>query len=419
MTFDDLSLHPALRAALATRGYETPTTVQAAVLDAGCDGRDLLVSSQTGSGKTIAFGAAMAGALLGPTDTRVAHGKKPIALVIVPTRELAVQVREELRWLFAGVHLRLGSFTGGTPVFGDLKALERGVELVIGTPGRLVDLLRRQRLQLADLKVVVLDEADEMLDLGFRQDLETLLQAAPATRRTLLLSATLPSEIRALARSYQRDALAIDPRKSADGAGAGPGPGKGAHEDITHVAHLIAGGDRLAAVINVLRAEETTRAIVFCTTREGVADMHAALVAARLRRHGDLGRSRPGRARSGARAAAPGRRARAGRDQRRGARPPPARRRPDRPRRPAPQRRLADSPEWAHRPRPVTLAELSVGPLVARDDLERAARQAHLQQAEADFDPLPFDAAAARAFGRVTASLRRRVASRRRGHMTR
>ena len=279
MTFDDLSLHPALRAALATRGYETPTTVQAAVLDAGCADRDLLVSSQTGSGKTIAFGAAMAGALLGPTDTRVAHGKKPIALVIVPTRELAVQVREELRWLFAGVHLRLGSFTGGTPVFGDLKALERGVELVIGTPGRLVDLLRRQRLQLADLRVVVLDEADEMLDLGFRQDLETLLQAAPATRRTLLLSATLPSEIRALARSYQRDALAIDPRKSGDGAGAGPGPGKGAHEDITHVAHLIAGGDRLAAVINVLRAEETTRAIVFCTTREGVADMHAALVA--------------------------------------------------------------------------------------------------------------------------------------------
>ena len=276
MKFSELDIHPALGAALAARGYETPTGVQAAVLDAGSRGRDLLVSSHTGSGKTVAFGAAMADSLLAAGETRVPHGPNPIALVIVPTRELAVQVREELRWLFASAHPRLASFTGGTPVTGDLKALHRGVELVIGTPGRLVDLLRRQSLKLADVRVVVLDEADEMLDLGFRQDLETLLQAAPATRRTLLLSATLPPEIRALARRYQRDAIAIDPRKA---AGADSGPGQGAHEDITHRAHLIAGGDRLAAVVNVLRAEQTTRAIVFCTTREGVAEMHAALVA--------------------------------------------------------------------------------------------------------------------------------------------
>jgi ATP-dependent RNA helicase DeaD len=246
------------------------------VLDVACRGRDLLVSSHTGSGKTVAFGCALADSLLAAGETEVPHGPNPIALVIVPTRELAVQVRDELRWLFASAHLRLASFTGGTPVVGDLKALQRGVELVIGTPGRLVDLLRRQRLQLADLRAVVLDEADEMLDLGFRQDLETLLQAAPATRRTLLLSATLPPEIRTLARKYQRDAVAIDPRK--DG-GAGAGASRAAHEDITHRAHLIAGGDRLAAVVNVLRAGETTRAIVFCTTREGVAEMHAALVA--------------------------------------------------------------------------------------------------------------------------------------------
>jgi ATP-dependent RNA helicase DeaD len=261
--FSDLPIHPALAAALAARGYETPTGVQAAVLDAGCRGRDLLVSSHTGSGKTVAFGAAIAESLLPDGETRVPHGPNPIALVIVPTRELAVQVREELRWLFASAHLRLASFTGGTPVFGDLKAIERGVELVIGTPGRLVDLLRRERLKLADLRVVVLDEADEML------------QAAPATRRTLLLSATLPPEIRALARKYQRDAIAIDPRK----AGAAPSPGGAAHEDITHRAHLIAPGDRLAAVVNVLRADDSTRAIVFCTTREGVAEMHAALSA--------------------------------------------------------------------------------------------------------------------------------------------
>jgi len=277
VTFAELNIHPALRAALAARGYETPTGVQAAVLDAASAGRDLLVSSQTGSGKTIAFGAAMADSLLAADQTHVPHGPNPIALAIVPTRELAVQVREELSWLYAGTKLRLASFTGGTPVVGDLKVLQRGVELVVGTPGRLVDLLRRQRLQLSDLRVVVLDEADEMLDLGFREDLETILQGAPAERRTLLLSATLPSEIRALARRFQRDALAIDPRKTAGGADAGAG--KGAHEDITHRAHLITSGDRLAAVINVLRAEETTRAIVFCTTREGVAEMHEELVA--------------------------------------------------------------------------------------------------------------------------------------------
>jgi len=277
VTFSELSIHPALAAALAARGYETPTGVQAAVLDAGNSGRDLLVSSHTGSGKTVAFGAAMADSLLAAGETQVPRGPNPIALVIVPTRELAVQVREELRWLFASAHPRLASFTGGTPVMGDVKALQRGVELAIGTPGRLVDLLRRQTLKLADVRVVVLDEADEMLDLGFRQDLETLLEAAPATRRTLLLSATLPAEIRTLARRYQRDAIAIDPRKA---AGADSGPSRGAHEDITHRAHLIAGGDRLAAVVNVLRAEEeTTRAIVFCTTREGVAEMHGALVA--------------------------------------------------------------------------------------------------------------------------------------------
>src|SRR5690349_7112611 len=220
----------------------------------------------------------MADTLLAEGAAHVAHGPNPIALVIVPTRELAAQVREELRWLFAATHLRLASFTGGTPVAADVRTLQRGVELVIGTPGRLVDLLRRACLRLSDVRVVVLDEADEMLDLGFRQDLETLLQAAPATRRTLLLSATLPAEIRALAQRYQRDAIAIDPRKS-PGAGPGGGAGRGAHEDITHRAHLIAGGDRLAAVVNVLRAGEVARAIVFCTTREGVAEMHAALTA--------------------------------------------------------------------------------------------------------------------------------------------
>jgi ATP-dependent RNA helicase DeaD len=273
MKFSDLNLHPAVAAALVARGYDTATPVQAAVLDPRCAGRDLLVSSQTGSGKTIAFGAALAETLLAPDAERGPKRINPLALVIVPTRELAVQVREELGWLLKDTKLRLASFTGGTAVSGDLRVLQRGLDIAIGTPGRLVDLLRRQRLELADIEVAVLDEADEMLDLGFREDLQTLLQAAPATRRTLMLSATIPPEIQSLARRFQRDALPIDPRKD---AGA---PARGAHGDITFVAHLIAAADRLAVVVNLLRAAGNGRAIVFCTTREGVSRLHTALVA--------------------------------------------------------------------------------------------------------------------------------------------
>ncbi len=291
MNFAELNLLPALAKALAARGYETATGVQAAVLDPAVAGRDLLVSSQTGSGKTIAFGVIVAETLLGAPGAEAgapgavagaampAYGSKsrsePAALVIVPTRELATQVRGELAWLLADTRLRLASFTGGTPVSGDLRTLERGVDVVIGTPGRLVDLLRRERLPLGGLKAVVLDEADEMLDLGFREDLETILKAAPAERRTLLLSATIPPEIRAMAKRFQRDAVAIDPRRSQAG-GATPSQ---AHDDISYVAHLVSGGDRLGAVVNVLRASDSERAIVFVTTREAVADLHAALVA--------------------------------------------------------------------------------------------------------------------------------------------
>jgi ATP-dependent RNA helicase DeaD len=284
MKFSDLKLPPAVADALAARGYETATPVQAAVLDVGCVGRDLLVSSQTGSGKTIAFGAAIAQTLLGsgpadraaagvPEAFRPGASPDPSVLVVVPTRELAVQVRDELGWLLARTGLKMAAFTGGTAISGDLRVLHQGVDLVIGTPGRLCDLLRRDRLSLGSVRMVVLDEGDEMLDLGFREDLQTLLQAAPASRQTLLLSATLPPEIQALARRFQRDALRIDPRRTAGASGA-PSP----HGDITYVAHLIAGADRLPTVVNVLRASEAGRAIVFCTTREGVSRLHAALV---------------------------------------------------------------------------------------------------------------------------------------------
>src|SRR5207253_1548708 len=127
---------------------------------------------------------------------KIVRQPTPSALVIVPTRELAIQVRDELTWLLRQTGARLASFTSGTPVGGDLAALKRGVDVAIGTPGRLVDLVRRERLDLAGIGTLVLDEADEMLDLGFREDLEALLGVAPSSRRTLLLSATLPPAIR-------------------------------------------------------------------------------------------------------------------------------------------------------------------------------------------------------------------------------
>src|ERR1044071_1970505 len=165
MKFSELTLHPAIARALAARGYDTATGVQAAVLEPAHEGRDLLVSSQTGSGKTVAFGAVVAQTLLAGDATPRAERSAPLALVVVPTRELAVQIREELGWLLAETKLRLASFTGGTAVSRDLPAPQTRGDVVVGPPGRLVDLLRRERLKLTAVRAVVLDEADEMLDL--------------------------------------------------------------------------------------------------------------------------------------------------------------------------------------------------------------------------------------------------------------
>ena len=272
-TFSQMNLPAPLAEAIAARGYERPTAVQAAVASTENAGRDLLVSSETGSGKTLAFGIALGESLLGTAEAEGVPGKAR-ALVITPTRELAAQVRGELAWLYGKTKLRFAVFTGGTDVRGDLVKLRHGVDLVVGTPGRLVDLVTRKSLALDAVRDVVLDEADEMLDMGFREDLETLLAAraeAAAGRpaRTLMFSATLPPPILALAARYQRGALRVDARTH---------KGKSGHQDITYVAHLVAMGERVPAVVNVLRRHRGVRAIVFGTTRDGVAELHQQLV---------------------------------------------------------------------------------------------------------------------------------------------
>ena len=196
-----------LAEALTQRGYEALTPVQAEVTQDDARGRDLLVSAQTGSGKTVAFGLAMAEDLL--VDGALPAPRLPLALVIAPTRELALQVAKELGWLYAAAGARVATCVGGMDASRERRALSHGTHIVVGTPGRLRDHLDRGALDLSALKVAVLDEADEMLDMGFREELEALLDATPTERRTFLFSATLAKPIVALAKRYQRDALRI------------------------------------------------------------------------------------------------------------------------------------------------------------------------------------------------------------------
>src|SRR3954465_6197844 len=205
MTFEILP--PLLREALAARGYENPTPVQAAVLASDARGRDLVVSAQTGSGKTVAFGLAIADQLL--EDGRLPAPREPLALIVAPTRELALQVSRELSWLYSKAGGRVATCVGGMDASKERRALGGGAPRGVGTPGRLRDHLGGGALDLSALRVAVLDEADEMLDMGFREDLEEILDATPQGRRTLLFSATMPRPIVALARRYQKDALRL------------------------------------------------------------------------------------------------------------------------------------------------------------------------------------------------------------------
>jgi len=256
----------AIAAALAARGYAEATPVQAAVLVPEAVGRDLLVSAQTGSGKTVAYGLAMAPTLL-EDGARLPMAAEPLALVVAPTRELALQVARELDWLYKDAGGHVVTCVGGMEIRREARALQQGAHVVVGTPGRLRDHLERGTLATGSLKVVVLDEADEMLDLGFREDLEEILDSTPKERRTLLFSATLPKPIQTLAKRYQRDAFRIATASDRE-----------QHSDIDYRAIRIAPNDIEVAVVNTLRFFEAGAALVFASTREGVRRLHANLV---------------------------------------------------------------------------------------------------------------------------------------------
>jgi ATP-dependent RNA helicase DeaD len=261
-----LTASPPLARALRERNYDQPTPVQTAVLADAAVERDLLVSAQTGSGKTVAYGLAITKSLLGHAE-RFERAAAPLALIVAPTRELALQVHRELAWLYQYADARVVSCVGGMDPRREQRELAEGAHIVVGTPGRLCDHLRRGRLDVSELKAVVLDEADEMLDLGFREDMEFILKTTPGTRRTLLFSATLPRGIVALAKQYQQQAFRVEV--------AGD---EGGHADIEHRAIRIAAGDVEHAVVNVLRFFESPSTLVFCNTRHAVRHLQATLL---------------------------------------------------------------------------------------------------------------------------------------------
>ena len=262
---NDLDIAAPLAAALSAKGYDALTAVQLAVIAPELAGRDLLVSAQTGSGKTVAFGLAMAPDVLGGVD-KLLYADKPLALVVAPTRELAQQVQREFEWLYAGAGAQIASCVGGMDYRTEKRALDRGAHIVVGTPGRLRDHIERRSLDLSGVKAVVLDEADEMLDLGFAEDLEFILGAAAEERRTMMFSATVPKEIEKLAATFQRDALRIVAQGEAK-----------QHTDIEYRAMSVQARDREHAIFNVLRFYEAQTAIVFCKTRVNVNHLLARM----------------------------------------------------------------------------------------------------------------------------------------------
>ena len=267
---------PVLRAALVRRGFPGLTEVQAAVLHADDGVRDLRIRSQTGSGKTVALGLALVARVAGGSSQRLG----PTTLVIAPTRELAAQVKEELAWLFADVpSVQCAVVTGGTNIARERMQLSRRPAVVVGTPGRLLDHLSNQALDLSGVRQLVLDEADQMLDLGFKDELDAILAALPAERRTHLVSATFPDAVRELADRFQNKPLSVN------------GTVGRAHADIEHVALKVASRERYGALVNLLLLAGDQRTLVFVRTREdtqALADELAGDGFLALPIHGDL-----------------------------------------------------------------------------------------------------------------------------------
>lgn len=255
------SVPKVLRAVVLSRGFPALTSVQDAVLDPATEGRDLRISSQTGSGKTIALGFVLQRELEGKGPAGV-DPCAPRALVIAPTRELAAQVQKELAWLLEPANLRVAQVTGGSSFGGELRTLRRGAEIIVATPGRLRDHIERGTIDPREVCSIVLDEADQLLDMGFREELDAILERVPENRRAHLVSATFSREVIELSTRHQHDAIGVE------GTRLGV-----ANVDIAHVVHPIVERERDDVLVNLLLLAPDDPTLVFARTREGAAEL--------------------------------------------------------------------------------------------------------------------------------------------------
>jgi ATP-dependent RNA helicase DeaD len=272
--FATLGLTDALVAAVTSLGYEEPTPVQRETIPLMLAGRDLLAQAATGTGKTAAFALPMIQALgepaqAGPSHTTTEGGARLVrkaparvrtrGVVLVPTRELAMQVSEAIHRYSRGAGLSVVPLYGGSSMQQQIRALDRGADIVVATPGRALDHIRRKTLTLDAVRVLVLDEADEMLDMGFAEDIEAILEGTPATRQTTLFSATMPARILKIAERYLRTPQRVTIAHEKPAAGKMP--------RIRQVAYLVRRDQKPAALDRILDVESPTSAIVFCRTR--------------------------------------------------------------------------------------------------------------------------------------------------------
>ncbi|HEX5419953.1 MAG TPA: DEAD/DEAH box helicase [Gammaproteobacteria bacterium] len=264
--FAQLGLGPKLLAVLSDLGYEEPTAIQRQAIPPLLEGRDVIGQAATGTGKTAAFALPLLERL-----TDAARRTAPMGLILVPTRELAIQVAEALYRYGRGVDARVLPVYGGQPIGRQLAALRRGVDVVIATPGRALDHIRRRALDLTGLEVVVLDEADEMLDMGFAEDIDAIFAEVPDERQTLLFSATLPARIAAIAKRHLRDPVKITIAREAAARGSVP--------KVRQTAYLVPRAHKAAALGRILDMESPAAAIVFCGTRVEVDELTPGLAA--------------------------------------------------------------------------------------------------------------------------------------------
>ena len=262
--FAALGLDPRILSALTGLGYEEPTPIQKETIPPLIAGRDLLGQAATGTGKTAAFAL--------PILQRIVNegrGEGPAAVVLVPTRELAMQVSEAVHRYGKALGVRVLPVYGGQPIGRQLHALRSGVDVVVATPGRALDHIRRGSLQLGAVRVVVLDEADEMLDMGFAEDIEAVLAEAPKERQTVLFSATMPARIEAIAKRNQRDPIRIRIAKPVAQAGEVP--------KVRQQAYLVHRSYKMVALCRILDLESPAAALVFCRTRTEVEEIAETL----------------------------------------------------------------------------------------------------------------------------------------------